>query len=194
MNYRPGRIGYEMKTRIIACAFALLMSVQVSADISQPDAIVYGTLRIDGEVVGASGAYTVIARVGGADAPVAVYRMGDHPAAGHRYVLHFPHAVQTDGKTPSTDSPQEGALAEVYVMDNTDGNEVLAGSIKVPASGKAQQLDLLVAGKDLDAGYALNNSSANGCSAEGGTCGAVGAICPLLMLCGLVRMRLRYRP
>ena len=182
-----------MKTRMITCAIALLMSATAGADIAQPDAIVFGTLSIDGQGVDTNSAYTVIARVAGFDDPVSVYRMGDHPAAGTRYVLHFPHAVQADGKTPSSDSPQAGALAKIHVRHNTDGSEVVVASVNVPVSGNAQQLDLRVAAKDLDAGYALNDSSSSGCSSEGGMCGAVSVISPLLMLCGLVRMRQRIR-
>jgi len=187
------RKGNTMKIGILTFGLMLLMSAAVDADIAQPDAIVYGTLRIDGEVASAIEAYTVVARVGGIGDPVSVYRMGDNPAAGDRYVLHIPHAVQADGRMPSTSTPQAGALADIYVIDNTNGNEVHAGSVEVPASGKTLQLDLAVSSQDLYAGYALNNSSGNGCSSGGGTCGAVGVISPLLMLCGLVRMRLRFR-
>lgn len=186
------RKGNTMKIRILTFGLMLLMSTAVDADIAQPDAIVYGALRIDGEVASAIEAYTIVARVEGFEDPVSVYRMGDNPAAGDRYVLHIPHAVQADGRTPSAGTPKAGALAKIYVIDG-NGAEMHAGDVEIPASGKTQQLDLSVSSRDPYAGHALNNSSGNGCGSGGGMCGAVGVISPLLMLCGLVRMRLRFR-
>lgn len=186
------RKGKTMNVKILSFGFMLLMSTVANADIAQPDGIVYGALHIDGQVARATEGYTIMARVDGLEDPVSVYRMGNNPAAGDRYVLHIPHAVQADGRTPSANTSQAGAMAKIYVLDG-NGNGVHAGDVRIPASGKAQQLDLSVASKDLYAGYLLNNASENGCGSGGGMCGAVGVISPLLMLCGLARMKLRLR-
>ena len=131
-----------MKTKIL-CAFGLqlLISAGVRADITQPDGIVYGVLRVDGEPVQATEDVTILARVEGFASPVSIYRMGGIPAVGDRYVLHIPHAVQADGRTPSTSTPQAGALAKIYVKPG-NGPEVHATDVAVPASGQAQQVDL----------------------------------------------------
>ena len=182
-----------MNIKILVCGLILLASTAAEADIAQPDAIVYGALRVDGEVAGPGDDHIIVARVAGMAAPVSVYRMGDNPAAGDRYVLHIPHAVREDGRTPSPATPKAGALAEIHVINSASGNEVHAGNVAVPASGKTTQLDLSVSSKDLHAGYALNDSSSNGCGSGSGMCGSVGVIPALVMLCGLVQMKRRTK-
>ncbi len=179
-----------MNRKIFISGFALLWCASVHADIPRPDAIVFGELRIAGELITATDSYTIVARVAGFEDPVAVYRMGDNPTAGDRYILHIPQALQPDGKTASAETPMAGAQAEIYVT-GASGNPVRAGDVEIPASGEVRQLDLYLSSADENAGRVLNDENGSSCGA--GTCGAVGSISPILLLCGLVQMRTRRR-
>ena len=69
-----------------ATAFALIFFAAGGAygAIPQPDGIVFGTVRVDGASVDNGRDFVVLARVEGFEAPIAVYRMGDLPAARDR--------------------------------------------------------------------------------------------------------------
>ena len=179
-----------MNTRTIMTTVVLAMAVTVQADIPRPDAIVFGTLTVGETTVGADENYTVVARVSGFDDPVAVYRMGDNPTAGDHYILHIPQAFEADGVTPSVLKPVAGAIAEIHVVD-PEGQSVLAGSVEIPVSGTTLAYDVSLTAQDEPAGQTLNETSGTNCGA--GTCGAVGVVCPLLLMCGLVHMRIRRR-
>jgi hypothetical protein len=176
-----------MNTKI-PCALGLLLLIsaagqarprRVRADIAQPDGIVYGVLRINGEPVRAIEDVTILARVDGFANPVSIYRMGRNPSVGDRYVLHIPHAVQADGQTTSTSTPE--SEPEVHATD-----------VAVPASGQAKQVDLSVSSADWVGRSLAGELSSTGCGSGGGTCGAMGMVSLAMTFCGLVQMK--HRP
>lgn len=174
----------------------ILALIIVTADgsqsvIPQPDGIVFGTVYVDGVPVGQNGDYVVLARVDGHGQPVAVYRMGDLPAAGDRYVLHLPHRLQFDGVTPDPGTPTPDTIARIYVIQNRS-DEVLAGQVAVPASGKTTQLDLRVSAPDLAAERAAGGLESGGCG-SGGLCGTMGMINLVWITLGLASMKLANR-
>jgi hypothetical protein len=188
-----------MNTKI-PCALGLLLLIsaagqarprRVRADIAQPDGIVYGVLRINGEPVRAIEDVTILARVDGFANPVSIYRMGRNPSVGDRYVLHIPHAVQADGQTTSTSTPESGALAKIYVRPGNEP-EVHATDVAVPASGQAKQVDLSVSSADWVGRSLAGELSSTGCGSGGGTCGAMGMVSLAMTFCGLVQMK--HRP
>ena len=105
--------------------------------------------------------------------------MGDNPTAGDHYILHIPQAFEADGVTPSVLKPVAGAIAEIYVVD-PEGQSVLAGSVEIPVSGTTLAYDVSLTAQDEPAGQTLNETSGTNCGA--GTCGAVGVVCPLLLI------------
>lgn len=159
--------------------------------IPQPDGIVFGTVYVDGVPVGESEDCVVVARVAGHEQPIAVYRMGDLPAAGNAYVLHLPHRLRSDGVTPDPSTPLPDTLARIYVIHNR-GDEMLAGQVAVPASGKTTQMDLRVSVSDLAAERAVGGSGSGG-SGGGGLCGTVGMISLVWITLGLASMKLANR-
>jgi hypothetical protein len=170
----------------------VVITATSEAQIPQPDGILYGALYVGGEVVPATDALVLLARVDDFVDPVAVYRMGTNPAVGDRYVLPIPHSLSEDGVTPSPDTPARHASVRIYVL-GPNGQEVLAGDTRVPAAGQALRFDLSVSSRDMIATDPLDRTSGQGCGADGGVCGATGMIVPGLMLCGLIGMRTRAR-
>ena len=73
----------------ILMAFALALGGAAQAQIARPDAILYGTVYVDGEAAAASSGLAVVARADGFADPVAAYRLGDVPAVGSRFLAHF---------------------------------------------------------------------------------------------------------
>lgn len=136
--------------------------------------------------------YTILARVAGFQDAVAVYRMGDNPTAEDHYILHIPQAFEPDGMTASAKTPTAGAKAEIFVSQ-AGGEPVYAGEVEIPVSGQVRQRDLSLPTEDAAAGQALPDADTGGCGTGGGTCGAVGVISPILMMCGLIQMRTRRR-
>lgn len=174
-------------------AFALTLFATAGADgaIPQPDGIVFGTVRVDGVSVDKAREFVVLARVEGFDAPIAVYRMGDLPAAGDHYVLHLPHRLQLDGTTPDSTTSPVNVIARVLVIAD-GGGEVFAGEVAIPRSGKVTQMDLNVSNGDLTAARTLGASGSGGCGA-GGLCGAMGMMNLAWIMAGLVSMKVANR-
>ena len=172
-----------------ATAFALIFFAAGGAygAIPQPDGIVFGTVRVDGASVDKGRDFVVLARAEGFEAPIAVYRMGDLPAAGDHYVLHLPHSLQLDGTTPDSTTPPANAIARVLVIED-GGSEVFAGEVPIPRSGKVTQMNLNVSAGDLAAARTLGASGVGGCGA-GGLCGAMGMMNLAWIMVGLVSMK-----
>jgi len=162
-------------------SFAML-NVANAGTIPMPDGIIYGKLSIDGQVVSPDNGMAVLARVGGLDEPVAVYHMGDLPAAGSAYVLHIPKRLEADGITPTADTAPTAAPASIYLVEE-GGSEVLAGRAPVPAMGKAVLLDIDISDSELAAGRAVTAST------RGGLCGAMGMVSLGWMGIGLMTLR-----
>ena len=57
------------------------------AGVPQPDAIFYGTVEVNGQIISAADDVTVIGRVSGVPQPVGRYRMVEGTTAGDNYVL-----------------------------------------------------------------------------------------------------------
>lgn len=146
--------------------------------IPQPDGIVFGTMY-DGYA--ADGDQRVIlAKLDGVEHPVAVYRMGDLPAAGDLYALHIPYRLMDDGTTPTPETPSSGAKAYLFVVKK-DGSEVLVGDVFVPKSGEAVRFDVVV-----PQGAGANSPFTRG---RGALCGVLGFLPGAFMLLGLISMR-----
>ncbi|MGD2109040.1 MAG: hypothetical protein PVI86_06575 [Phycisphaerae bacterium] len=180
-----------MNARFLISGLVLAVGAAVRADIPQPDAIVYGTLHVGGTQVNAGEDYTILARAAGFEDPVAVYRMGDNPTAADHYVLHIPQAVEAAGMTASAKTPAAGVTARIFVT-YAGGEPIDAGTVEIPVSGKVRRLDVSLSSEDVAASRAVTDTG--GCGSGGGTCGAVGVISPILMMCGLIQMRTRRRP
>jgi hypothetical protein len=146
--------------------------------IPQPDGIIFGTLFDSRAADGDD--RVVFARIEGVDHPVAVYRMGDLPAAGNLYSLHIPYRLHDDGHSPTPDSPSSGTKAYLFVANNS-GPEVFVGDVLVPKSGEAVRFDVVV---PADAG--ANSPLTQG---RGALCGVFGFIPAALMMLGLISMR-----
>jgi len=158
--------------------------------IPQPDGIVFGNIIDGGKVVGQLDDYVVLARVDSQDAPIAVYRMGDLPAAGDSFVLHLPHTLKVGTANPKPASPLTGDTARLFVIKNR-GQEVLVAEIAIPASGKTLKMDLQASGIDAAAERSGNGSSQTG--SRGGLCGSAGMIGFSWMAMGLALMRTARR-
>lgn len=150
--------------------------------IPQPDGIVFGHLIDSGNVVGQFDDYVILARVDSQDEPIAVYRMGDLPAAGNSFVLHLPHRLKTGSANPSPVGPLAGETARLFVIKDR-GEEVLVSEIAIPASGKTLKMDLQLSKGDA--------SSQTG--SRRGLCGSVGMIGYSWMALGLALMRTARR-
>lgn len=154
--------------------------------IPQPDGIVFGHLIDNGKIVGQLEDYIIVARVDSRDEPIAVYRMGDLPAAGASFVLHLPHRLKTGGAAPQPVRPLAGETARLFVIKGR-GEEVLVGEIAIPASGKALAMDLDVSQIDAVAARSGDASAQN--APSGGLCGSIGIIGFSWMAMGLALMR-----
>ncbi len=160
----------------------VLVNVASAGTIPMPDGIIYGKLNNHGQPVSPTQKIAVFARIDGMDAPVAVYHMGDLPAAGSAYVLHVPHRLEEDGKTLTSDSPSPGGLASIYFVQQS-GGEILVGKIPVPEMGKASLLDIDIATGQRVAGDTVNSPGL------GGLCGAIGMINLSWIGMGLITLR-----
>jgi len=134
-----------MRTQIIAICLVLavtgLDATSAQSHLSEPDAIVYGTVTIDGQHMKAGEGVTISARlVYDANDPnvltptsdreteyeLASYRLGDDANAGDRYVLRIPLAWQTSraelvfaADVPYRNDGEDLAWSKLAVEDRT---------------------------------------------------------------------------
>lgn len=175
-------------TRLGTCFSLGCLASSLVADIPRPDALVYGTVELNGQMAMAADDITVVARVRGLNAPIAAYHIGAQPTAEDKYVLWIPQAVLDDGTTPPLGYAMPGNVAKIYVKQG-DGPEVYFTDVIVPNSGEVKRLDLKIGASELTAQGVPNSGSGGACGQ--GACGALGMVSVLLMFCGLVQMKYR---
>ena len=111
------------------------------AGIPEPDAILYGTVWIDGNPVGEGDNVTVTARVDEASDAIATYHMGDNPAAGDSYVLRLRLESLADGSAQSDNAALIGQTARISVQQGT-GPEALVALFTIGDRGQIMNRDL----------------------------------------------------
>ena len=174
------------RTELLCAVVAtVLLPRGAVADVPVPDAIVYGFVYLGEAQAMATDDLTVFARLDETDTTIALYRMGDIPTAGDRYVLRIPQAVSADGRTPSTRMAQAGQLAKVYVQEGS-GPPQVAADLVIPPSGSVQQFDLRA---DLPPAQQLPSEQTGLCGAGAAGCGAMGMVPLWLTVLGLRLMR-----
>ena len=77
----------------------------------------------------------------GGEKEVGRYSMGDHAAAGDRYLLRIRLESLADGSEPSPDAAQVGQTALLYVKEG-DTPEERVGSFEITAFGTVQEVAL----------------------------------------------------
>lgn len=113
----------------------------VVAGIPQPDAVLYGTITIDGTPLTAKDDLTIIARVTGAENPVGVYKMGASSTAGDRYVLRIRLESLADGGPQSNNTALVGQTASIF-LKQADGPEEFVRSFTIQRMGAITKLNL----------------------------------------------------
>ena len=134
-----------MNTKRIGAA-ALIAAALVSAaqaGIPEPDAVLFGTVTVDGRLVTADDDVMVIARVGGVPKPAGTYTMGERESAGDNYVLRIRCESLVDGSAQSDDAALIGQTAVIYVKVGR-GAEKRAASFRISERGIAKEGDLAV--------------------------------------------------
>jgi len=128
---------------MVLILFANMHVCATWAQIPEPDAILYGIVRIDGIPRAAGDDVSVIARAAGVEEAVCAYHLGDDENAGDSYVLRIRLESLTDGTGKivfqDTDILIDQSVA-IYVA--SEGLEVLAGTFTIGGRGIAQRFDL----------------------------------------------------
>ena len=143
-----------MKTHgLVGLMLACAISLQAIAGIPEPSNVLYGTVSINGQPVGAGEDVTVIARVAGSQDPVGTYHMGANPQAGDNYVLPIRIESLADGSTQSRNAAIVGDTVEILLQQGTGTPEVV-DALVISARGVVASLALSLGGTtclgDLD--------------------------------------------
>lgn len=150
----------------------LMLAANAWAGIPEPDAVLYGTITLDGRPVTADEGLMVIARVSGVPLPVGTYQMGDNADAGDQYVLRIRVESLAGGETQSNDAALIGQTAQIYVKPGR-GAEKLAASFKIASRGITEQRDLVASsGNDCNGNQVADSDDIAGgfsqdCNANG---------------------------
>lgn len=105
-----------LRSALVACG----ITAGSLAGIPEPDAILYGTVTINGMVQTALDDVTIIARVDGVPDPIAQYHMGDNSSAGDRYILRMRLESLADGTPQSNNAAVVGQTARIYIQQGDD--------------------------------------------------------------------------
>lgn len=136
-----------MRYSVLILTLAGMTAGIVHAGLPEPDAVLYGTVTLDGSVVTASDDVMVVARVDQASKPVGTYHMGDNAAAGDQYVLRIRVESLADGSSQSDDAALIGQTAHIFVKAGR-GAEKLADEFVIASRGISQQLNLVASSGD----------------------------------------------
>ena len=126
----------------LACVVAIAAASAARAGLPEPDAVLYGTITLDGKAVTAADDLTVIARVDGVPNPVGTYHMGDNPSAGDQYVLRIRVESLADGSAQSNDAALIGQTAHIFVQAGR-GAEKSATDFVIATRGITEQRNLV---------------------------------------------------
>ncbi len=111
------------------------------AGIPEPDAILYGTVTINGTVQAALDDVTIIARIDGVPDPIGQYHMGDNSSAGDRYVLRMRLESLADGSTQSDNTALVGQTARIYAQQEDDPEQHVTDFV-ITEPGLVRELNL----------------------------------------------------
>ena len=141
---------------LAACAIA---HTPVRASIPLTDAVVYGSITINGVPITATDDVTVTARRTAGGASLGSYHMGDGgPQAGNNYILRIRLESLADGSSQSADAALVGQAVQVYVKQGA-GAEQLMATYTVPRAGNVQRVDLPPSLQgDIDGNGVVNNA------------------------------------
>ena len=133
---RPGSSFY---LAFIALGAAGLATV-AWAGVPLPDAILYGRITINGQLITASDDVTVIARVDGVANPIGSYKMGQLSPPGDHYVLRNRLEAAVAGSPASTNAAEIGQTAHLFVRQGS--TEVFAADVTLSSIATVVNLDL----------------------------------------------------
>ncbi len=125
-----------------------------------PDHVIFGTPRVDGELV-SEGEVTLV--LDGETDPVATYTLGSDPSVGPLFILRVPMEEPVGERTPGY--AREGDGGTIYV-----GGQA-AGTVVIGAMGTAQRLDV-----DTEGARAAPGISIGDVTVQEGDGGAVAAV------------------
>lgn len=153
------------RTWVWAWAIAVVVATSAAADLSRPDAVVFGQISINGQPV-ASG--VVSARAG--EAVLDSFTIGSNPSAPELYGLAIPVKQSTEGVGDAESGVAEGGAAQLFLDDRLLTQVVVRG-------GTVTRVDV-AGGEALCSGGGNDGQS---CTADmdcpGGFCVAARAIC-----------------
>ncbi len=127
----------------LALASLLALVTVGLAGVPQPDAVFYGTVTINGQVITAADNVTVIGRVSGSSDPVGRYRMGEGATAGSNYVLRVRLEVPVAGSPQNPNAARLGQVLQFFVKQGNNP-EVLASSAPLTAAGMLELRNLSI--------------------------------------------------
>ncbi|MFQ5495918.1 MAG: hypothetical protein ACE5EX_11120 [Phycisphaerae bacterium] len=133
-----------MRHRHLSIALGVAMACGVlpaHSGIPQPDAVLYGNIRLDGLPVAATDDVTVVARVDGVAEPVGRYKMGSSSVAGNLYVLRVRIDAAVAGSPVGANAAQLGQTVALSVQRGA-GAETFIREYRIGRIGALQRLDL----------------------------------------------------
>jgi len=142
---RLSGIGLRLLLASLTCGLA---TTPTHAGLPEPDALVYGTIALDGQAVTAADTHLVIEARHEANGPVvATTNMGAEPAAGNFYVLRIP----MESGLPLT-SPLTAVVGDTLELCVVEAGTVVAETFfTISARAQTQRVDLGTPVPDADA-------------------------------------------
>ena len=133
-----GRAGAALALSIAATVASVGL-----AGVPQPDAIFYGTVTINGQVITAADNVTVIGRVSGGPEPVGRYRMGEGGTAGDNYVLRVRLEAPVSGSPQNPNAARLEQELQFFVKLGSNP-EILATTAILTAAGMLELRNLSI--------------------------------------------------
>ncbi len=129
---------------LVYCAFPLICSFSFTiASIPEPSVLLYGTLSIGGEPVGAGDDVRLYAMVPEAPDEVGSYLMGSNVNAGNLYALQVRLESLADGTQQSNNRALVGQTVQVFAEGNdVPGGPLLLTNFKICERGQVVNVDL----------------------------------------------------
>ncbi len=128
---------------LLAVSCILAASTATFASIPEPSVLLYGTLSIGGEPVGAGDDVRLYAMVPEAPDEVGSYLMGSNVNAGNLYALQVRLESLADGTQQSNNRALVGQTVQVFAEgDDVPGGPVLLTNFKICERGQVVNIDL----------------------------------------------------